>query len=201
MFPLGSVLFPTMVMPLHIFEPRYRSLVRDVLAGDRRFGVCLIERGSEVGGGEQRLPVGTVAEIREAAELPDGRWALLTVGVQRIRVQTWLDDDPYPRADVVDFADPPASRPQLALASEVASELRRAHDRAQRLGAVVPESAPLSDNPVLASYQLATQAPVSTLDQYALLAASTVGLRLAALASALQDVHAELDLREAENPE
>ena len=52
MFPLGSVLFPTMVLPLHIFEERYRALVTDCLAGEQEFGVCLIERGFEVGGGD-----------------------------------------------------------------------------------------------------------------------------------------------------
>ena len=87
MFPLGAVLFPSMVLPLHVFEPRYRASTRDCLAGDRRFGVVLIERGSEVGGGDVRFSVGTVAQIVEAAELPDGRFALGTVGVERIRVR------------------------------------------------------------------------------------------------------------------
>ena len=87
MFPLGAVLFPSMVLPLHVFEPRYRALTRDCLAGDRRFGVVLIERGSEVGGGDVRFSVGTAAQIVEAAELPDGRFALGTVGVQRVRVR------------------------------------------------------------------------------------------------------------------
>ena len=63
MFPLGSVLLPGVVMPLHIFEPRYRALARRCLEGDRRFGVVLIERGSEVGGGDVRCGVGTRAEV------------------------------------------------------------------------------------------------------------------------------------------
>jgi len=74
MFPLGMVLLPTMVVPIHVFEPRYRKMAGDCLAGDREFGVVLIERGSEVGGGDVRTDVGTVARIIEAQEFPDGRW-------------------------------------------------------------------------------------------------------------------------------
>ena len=87
MFPLGSVLVPSAGLPLHVFEPRYRALVQDCLAGDREFGVVLIERGSEVGGDDVRTSVGTVARIVEATELPDGRWAVAAVGVRRVRVR------------------------------------------------------------------------------------------------------------------
>src|SRR5688572_1877568 len=107
MFPLGTVLVPSLALPLHVFEPRYRALVRDCLAGDRELGVVLIERGSEVGGDDTRTDVGTVAQIVHAAELPDGRFALATVGVRRIRVEAWLPDDPYPIASVEDWPDPP----------------------------------------------------------------------------------------------
>ena len=64
MFPLSAVLFPYATMPLHVFEPRYRALMHDCLAGDRRFGVVLIERGSEVGGGDQRSPSAPRASSR-----------------------------------------------------------------------------------------------------------------------------------------
>ena len=74
MFPLSAVLFPHATMPLHVFEPRYRQLMRDCLAGDARFGVVLIARGPEVGGGDERNRYGTRGIITEAAELTDGRW-------------------------------------------------------------------------------------------------------------------------------
>ncbi|MEN3314917.1 MAG: uncharacterized protein V7605_1151, partial [Acidimicrobiaceae bacterium] len=54
MFPLGTVLFPGLALPLHVFEPRYQSLVQACLDGDGHFGIVLIERGSEVGGGDVR---------------------------------------------------------------------------------------------------------------------------------------------------
>src|SRR6478609_3186788 len=100
MFPLGTVLFPHALLPLHVFEPRYRLMTQRVLRGEREFGVVLIERGSEVGGGDTRFDVGTVARVVQIAELPDGRYAVATVGLRRIRVIRWLDDDPYPRAQV-----------------------------------------------------------------------------------------------------
>ena len=68
MFPLGTVLFPYAVLPLHVFEPRYRVMTRRCLDGDREFGVVLIERGSEVGGGDVRFGVGTIARIVQVAE-------------------------------------------------------------------------------------------------------------------------------------
>ena len=83
MFPLGRVLFPHMVLPLHVFEPRYLALIDDVLAGDQRFGVSLIERGHEVGGDDQRSDVGTVAQIVKTERLDDGRWLVIGLGVER----------------------------------------------------------------------------------------------------------------------
>src|SRR5215204_4326060 len=95
MFPLGSVLLPGAVLPLHVFEDRYRELVRDCLAApEHEFGVTMIERGSEVGGGDQRSNVGTVARMAQVAELADGRYALVCIGTRRIRVVAWLPDDP-----------------------------------------------------------------------------------------------------------
>jgi len=73
MFPLSTVLFPHAQIPLHVFEPRYRALTADCLAGDARFGIVLIARGSEVGGGDERMTVGTRAVITHAASLADGR--------------------------------------------------------------------------------------------------------------------------------
>src|SRR4051794_29363897 len=101
MFPLGSVLLPGAVLPLHVFEPRYRTLVDACLAADEHeFGVVLIDRGHEVGGGDVRRRAGTVARMMQVAELEAGRYAVVAVGTRRIRVERWLDDDPYPRADV-----------------------------------------------------------------------------------------------------
>src|SRR5262245_7927664 len=132
MFPLGSVLVPGMLLPLQVFEPRYHALVRDCVAGDGEFGVVLIERGSEVGGGDVRTCLGTVAHILRVEQLPDGRLALAAVGTRRLRVTAWLEDDPYPRAEVEDWPDDPddpaaadAAAEALGPGGEVTALLRR----------------------------------------------------------------------------
>jgi len=84
MFPLSTVLFPEAGLPLHVFEERYRALMGSCLASDGEFGVVLIARGSEVGGGDQRTDVGTVARIANVAELEDGRLLVVATGVRRI---------------------------------------------------------------------------------------------------------------------
>lgn len=196
MFPLGSVLFPSAVLPLHVFEPRYRALVHDVLAGDQEFGVCLIERGSEVGGDDVRTSIGTVARVHEAQELDDGRWALLAVGTRRIEVTAWLPDDPYPRADIVELPDPEPGSDELAVMPAVEAKLRRVLSKTAELGEpAAPATIELADDPVLASHQISALAPLSTLDRYRLLAAGSVGMRLAMLDQLLADADELLDLR------
>ena len=85
-FPLGNVLFPRAQMPLHIFEPRYRSLMRDRIDQDPAFGIVLTKTGHEVGDQPTIHSVGTAARLLSAQELPDGRWAILVEGSMRFRV-------------------------------------------------------------------------------------------------------------------
>jgi Lon protease-like protein len=189
MFPLGTVLLPGMVLPLHVFEPRYRQLVQDCQAGDGEFGVVLIERGSEVGGGDVRTDVGTVAKIAQVQALPDGRYVLATVGARRLRVERWLDDDPYPRAEVVDW-------PEVAPDDGEGDEQRRTIEalvrRAAALRTELGEQAPhvgleLVDDPVLAVYQAMLATAAGPADLQALLAAPTVSDRAAQLEILLRD--------------
>jgi Lon protease-like protein len=170
MFPLGTVLLPGMVLPLHVFEPRYRALVRDVRAADDRFGVVLIERGSEVGGGDTRTQVGTMAHVVQAEEAPDGRWGLAAVGVGRIRVDAWLDDDPYPRAEVSEW---PEEEPELD--AEGIARLQVLVRRSAALRTELGEPAPpvaieLVDDPTLAVYQAAMGSLPGPADRQRLLA-------------------------------
>lgn len=184
MFPLGTVLVPGMVLPLQVFEPRYRQMLGDCMAGDRSFGVVLIERGSEVGGGDVRTDVGTLARIAQTEELADGRWALIALGVQRIRVERWLPDDPYPRAEVAEWPD----QADGAVPDTVVPQLRRAAALARELGMVAaPLDLELSDDPVTAGYQAISAAPLGPADRQRLLAAPTLPDRWALVASLLAD--------------
>jgi hypothetical protein len=187
MFPLGSVLFPSVLLPLHIFEERYRQLIREVLDADREFGVVLIERGSEVGGGDTRSSVGTLARIIEAEELDDGRWVLVAVGVERIEIIEWLDDDPFPRASVRSWPDE-AQEVDDAAWPDAEELLRRALALRSELGEVAaPATLELTDDPVLRTYQAAAAAPIGALDRQALLGAPGPGDRLVRLTELLRD--------------
>lgn len=188
MFPLGTVLFPGMFLPLHVFEPRYRAMTKVCLEGDREFGVVLIERGSEVGGGDVRMSVGTVAHIVGAQELSDGRWVLGTVGTRRFRVNRWLPDDPFPRADVADWDDVPAGPGASDAYASVRSQLRRVLALKSELAEPVADfDIELSDDLGLGSFQVAAVAPLGPADQQHVLAAGGVDERLAQLAVLLDD--------------
>ena len=194
MFPLGTVLFPHMVLPLHVFEPRYRQMVNDVLEGDGRFGVVLIERGHEVGGGDVRSDIGTVAQVVRAEELDDGRWVVVAVGTQRLRVADWLEDDPYPSAMVELLDDPPAASSDHRDA--VADRLRRVLALQTELDEPsAPVTIELANDPLLASYQAAVLAPLSPFDAQRLLAADSAAMRLALLDKELMDLESLLRFR------
>jgi Lon protease-like protein len=202
MFPLESVLLPGALLPLHVFEPRYRQLVQDCVVADGSFGVVLIARGSEVGGGDVRTDVGTLARIIQVEELADGRYVLMAVGVRRLRVTAWLTDDPYPRAQVADWPDEPdaspdevATRSALAPDGDVVALLRRAAALRAELGevAAAPVDLTLADDPVAASYQAAALAPLGPADRQDLLSARSPAARVRLLREALPSTIAMLE--------
>ena len=119
LFPLRTVLFPGMPLPLRIFEDRYKTMVRELLASGREFGVILIREGQEVGGGARPHRVGTLARIEDATELPGGRFAIDTRGTRRFRLQRMLRPRPYPYGEIEIIDEPsPANTPQLQHAME-----------------------------------------------------------------------------------
>jgi uncharacterized protein len=121
LFPLGAVLYPGMLMPLHIFEERYRQLVRDLLAGPepRRFGVIAIRKGRETGidGVHSLYRVGCTATLRRVDELDDGRFDLVTVGRQRFRLLAIEQTLPYLQGEIEllaeDVVDEDAAAPAV----------------------------------------------------------------------------------------
>jgi hypothetical protein len=196
MFPLGTVLIPFAHLPLHIFEPRYRALVKECLAGDREFGVVLIERGSEVGGGDQRFMVGTVARITQAVELPDGRWLLDTVGTERIRVLRWLPDDPYPCAEVEPYEDEAPGPDTEARREAVERLLRQVLAMQVELGYPAPSATvTLDGDPRVAAYQATILAPLGPMDAQQLLEATGPDDRLHRLGQLLEDARDTLSRR------
>jgi hypothetical protein len=189
MFPLGSVLLPGAVLPLHVFEPRYRKLTQDCLAGAKEFGVVLIERGFEVGGGDVRAGVGTVARIVAAEEEEDGRWYLMAVGTRRIRVDAWLEDDPYPRAEVASFEDPSgAAMPDGAAYAALLAQARRVLALAAEVGVPAGDATSgFADDPRLGTFQVASLAPLGPLDRQRVLTTEGAAARTDLLGELLSD--------------
>ncbi len=186
MFPLGSVLFPELGLPLRVFEPRYRHMVADCLDADRCFGVVLIERGSEVGGGEVRLRVATVAHIIDVSMQEDGTVAVFAVGTGRVDVLEWLPDAPYPAAIVAPLADrvePSANATDTADAiGGVVRRLRSAlAQRAEANLAAAPATIELSPDPEVALWQVCALVPATPFDDYGLLSTQSIGERIAAI--------------------
>lgn len=171
MFPLTGVLFPYAPLPLQVFEPRYRALVDDMLHGvvGPEFGVVLIERGHEVGGGEARFTLGTIARVVDVSTLPDGRSLLVAVGSDRIRVQRWLDDDPYPRAQVGRMFDANVDAVPTDLRRSTETQLRRVLALASELGAPISTEVELSAADDTASFEIAAAAPIGPLDALSVL--------------------------------
>jgi Lon protease-like protein len=197
MFPLSAVLFPGAELPLHIFEPRYRELTSDCLAGDGQFGVVLIARGSEVGGGDQRYGVGTVAHIEKAASFDDGRWVLAVVGRRRFAVTRWLPDDPYPMAEIDDRPEGPDPTGETAMARATAA-VRRARTLLSELGSPAPVVADLgggtAGDEAGRVWRLCERAPLNVLDSQRLLETDDPVARLTLLAQLCDDLAGDLAL-------
>ena len=100
LFPLNVTLFPHMTLPLHIFEQRYRTMIKDIMDGDKLFGVVLIKSGPEVGGPAVPYSIGTIAMVETTKTLDDGRLNISTKGVDRFRIKNIIRNTPYLFANV-----------------------------------------------------------------------------------------------------
>ncbi|MFP4634723.1 MAG: LON peptidase substrate-binding domain-containing protein [Nitriliruptoraceae bacterium] len=196
MFPLGTVLLPHMVLPLQVFEPRYQRLLEDVLAGDGRFGVVLISRGQEVGGGEVRTDLGTIAQVLRAEPLDDGRWLVISLGTSRFRVTRWLNDDPYPQAEIDVLTDEHREGEVAARRVQLEPLIRRVLALRQQLGEDgVPPDFELSSDPDVACWQTAVMAPLNAFDAQRLLSSDRCTDRLALLEELLIGLEETLRFR------
>jgi len=186
LFPLGTVLYPGLVLPLHIFEDRYKQLVRDLLDGPepRRFGVIAIREGRETGiGGVSALhQVGCTATVREVVEADNGQYDLVTVGTDRFRLHH-LDDEsrPYLSGEVELLGEDTGDEAAAALAAAAVQGAFRAYlnvlaDR----GGVAISVPDLPDEPVLLSYLVAASMIIELNDRQGLLAQPDAVRRLSA---------------------
>ncbi len=198
-FPLGLVLYPGSVVPLHLFEPRYRQMLIDVTASDRRFGIlCAIP-----GVAERALPVGRVgciAEVTEAETLEDGRSNILVVGRERFVLDRFIQHSaPYHVAEVTLIEDEPVASPvALAVSSDdVVSNFRRIVRAVQTLN---DESSPvpaLPDDGAQLSFAIAAMIDFDLEERQAVLAERSPLVRLQRVDGVLRKVVSDLELQAA----
>ncbi|MFG2086087.1 MULTISPECIES: LON peptidase substrate-binding domain-containing protein [unclassified Spirillospora] len=183
LFPLGTVLFPGLVLPLHLFEDRYRRLIGDLLElpEPRGFGVVGIELGHEVGesAAHRLAEVGCVAELREATRHPDGRYDIVTVGARRFRLKELDRSRPYLQGEVEYLPEEPGADP-----GPVALRVRRLYrlyrHRLGAAGAGPFDEAEPPDDPVAMSYAIAASLVLDGHDKQRLLECEDAALRLGA---------------------
>lgn len=202
MFPLQSALLPGETLPLRIFEARYVRLFRDCLdASEPSFGVVLISRGREVGGGDVRTDVGTLARIVQYAAMPQGHYQVLAEITERLRVVHWLADDPYPRAVTAPWPDEPGPAvPPERIADVVDAVTALYQQVADASGgqlrpdalAVDPE---VADDAARHVYALAARVPMGQADRHAVLAAPTLAQRVETLLDSIETVTAMVRFR------
>ncbi len=174
MFPLGSVLFPSMPLTLRIFEERYLKLLGDLMSSDTpEFGVVLVSRGSEVGGGENRMTVGTIASVTEIGTT-DEFLGLESFGSRRFLVNDWLPDDPYPIADIEFIPDLMWDDNLMPALVHLESQVRKLLSLASEFGDLVfGADIELSDDPMSAAWQLVGILPIGELDRFDLLSSQS----------------------------
>jgi Lon protease-like protein len=195
-FPLSTVLFPGLVLPLHIFEERYRTLVRELVANTadepHEFGVVTLRRGSEVqtapeGDADQPVDaapvtadllyeVGCTAELRQVTELPDGRFDIVTVGRRRFRVMSVESGaTPYLTAKVEWLPDDEADQTAELLAPRVLAAFRRYLELLRPASEMLDQ---VPDDPTVLSHLVAATAQLTTDERQLLLAAPDTTTRL-----------------------
>jgi uncharacterized protein len=186
LFPLGSVLFPGVVLPLHIFEHRYRQLVQELAAlpegTPRRFGVLAIRDGHEVGRDNVHAlyDTGCTAEIDSIVEYEDGRYDITTTGVHRFKLREFDGEGVYPQG-VVELMDETGGPEAEMLAPRTATAFRRYQEALAGLrGVRVGEIPVLPEDPTVLSYLIGAAIVLDVFEKQRLLALETTAERLRA---------------------
>lgn len=178
MFPLGMVVFPHQVVGLCVFESRYQRMLADI-ESDPVFGTCLIARGSEVGGGDDRTAVATVVRVIASQRLDDGKTLMMVVGKERVEIAEWLDDAPYPRARVSDeVSEGDVVDTQLLRSTESAVRALRAIQSEVLADECLRSNCEMDADPRVRTWQLCSMAPMPVFDQFTVLSLPRTNERL-----------------------
>lgn len=175
MFPLGMVVFPNTRFQLRIFEKRYIRLVEDCSTTDGKFGVCLIAKGHEVGGGDERYQYGTISKIENISEIPSGQLLIQCMGQHRIEVTNWLSDDPYPKASIELSEAQDVESISLQHLEQLRAILERTYSNVHKLtGVERPPLPKLCKSSMEGIYEIAESSFLGPHDRYQVLAANTL---------------------------
>lgn len=187
LFPLGTVLFPGMPLPLHIFEPRYRQMLREHGDAPVPFGISLVHHGRRPHHPWPAQTVGTAAIVTERARLDDGRWDLVVQGDRRFRIVGLEQSEPYMIAHVDWFEDSLGDPDEVtALLRTVAAQFHRYAEGITRLTRRRFDGLHVPDDPLQASYDFASRLPLHTWERQRLLETETAVERLTAISLLLE---------------
>ncbi len=180
LFPLKTVLFPRMLLPLRIFEPRYQELLQRCIDQDIGFGVVLIKEGEEVGEAAAPYSVGTIARILEAKRLPDGQAELVTMGVVRFRILQTHEEHSYLSGDIERWEDEMGETRALERGTKVALQVYKEYvaDLIELTGAQAPKGQLAPEDPQVLSYTIAVNLQIPDEEKQALLEMESVEKRL-----------------------
>jgi Lon protease-like protein len=173
-FPLRVVLFPGRPLPVHVFEDRYRQMLTEVLEADRRFGIVAIRAGAAEDPAPSAFEVGCVSEVEQVTWLPHGRADVVARGVQRFRVQRWLEPAPYHRAEISPLAD----GDEIADPAKLAALRELLVPYLQALGAPDELASQLPDSPDHLAWLAAAAAQVGLEEQQSLLEQDSTTARI-----------------------
>ena len=171
LFPLNLVLFPGGVLPLYIFEPRYRDMIKFCIRNESSIGIVMIKEGDEVGEHATPCKIGTAVDLDEVDRLPDGRMNIMTSGHSRFEILEVDDELPYlvGRVKMLDSLD---AEPDLRL-EKIANETREVYIEYETLSSLLmyawlpPEETP--EHPQQLAYQIGTRLRISLEDKQDLL--------------------------------
>jgi Lon protease-like protein len=178
LFPLSTVLYPGLPIPLHVFEERYRQMFARVLEGERRFGVVAIVHGQEVGDPADHHPIGCVAQVRDVRRHPDGRLDVVAQGEHRFRIEGVTQSAPYIVADVATLGESAGDAAEERIVPVGRLFNRYVTTLLETAGESGIDQVDLPGDPVAASYLVAGALQVDLADKQHLLAIASAAERL-----------------------
>lgn len=198
-FPLGVVLFPGTLLPLHLFEPRYRQMLADVREGDGRFGIIPAIPGVA----ERDLPagrMGCVAEVTDVEIMPDGRANIIVTGCERFALTGFVEHDaPYHMATGTIVLDEPGGSPvALAVAAdEVIANFKRVVRAVRTLNDDTDPLPELPDDAAQVAWSVGAMIDLDLDSRYRLLAERSPAARLTQIDNVLRKAVPDLELQAA----